>query len=397
MPGPSSASSVRDGAAAGSGSGTLGVGLSRTADPARAAAEAAAQINRSQARFVLAFIPDRLARAPLAEALARQLPGLPVFGCSSAGQITPEGYEDDALLLLAFPRAHFRCATRLISPLSPFSIEQVSAEARRLAAQFAHSAQWNRLALIFADGLSKQEDLLVTALAAGLEDVPVFGGSAADALRFRETAILQDGALHRDAALLVLIETDLDFRGLGFDHFLPTEHLMVVTDAVPEERLVLELNGAPAAKEYARLVGCPVEALSPQVFAEHPVLVRNNSIYHVRAIQKVAETGALSFLSAIDDGLLLTLGRGREILRTLEEELAVTDAAGRAPDFILGFDCFLRKLEIGQKQLTAPASEILRGHRVLGFNTYGEQHCGVHVNQTFVGVAFFEPRTRGLA
>lgn len=370
----------------------LGVGLSRAAAPAAAVAEAAAQIDRDQTRFVLAFAPDRLDRAALAVALAEGLPGLPVFGCSSAGQITPEGYEDDALLLLAFPRAHFRCAARTIRPLSPFSIQQVSADAHRLAAQFAHSAHWNRLALIFADGLSKQEDLLVAALAAGLGEVPVFGGSAADALRFGDTAILHDGTFHEDAALLLLIETDLDFRGLGFDHFLPTGDLMVVTAARPEDRLVLELNGAPAAREYARLIGCPPDRLCPEVFAEHPVLVRNNAIYHVRAIQRVTGTGALAFLSAIDDGLVLTLGRGREILKTLDEELDIADAAGRAPDFILGFDCFLRKLEIAQKQLTPGASAILGRRRVLGFSTYGEQHCGVHVNQTFVGVAFFPPR-----
>ncbi|TCP40401.1 FIST N-terminal domain-containing protein [Rhodovulum marinum] len=379
------------------GAGAVGVGLSRAADPARAVAEAAAQLDLAQSCFVLVFVPDRMDLGALAAALGGTLAGLPVFGCTTAGQITPEGYEDDALMMLAFPRAHFRCASMLIEPLGPCPIEKVSADARKLAAQFSHSAHWNRLALIFADGLSRQEDMLVAALAAGLDDLPVFGGSAGDGMNFRRTAVFQNGAFHSDAALLILLETDLEFAGLGFDHFLPTEHLMVVTDAIPEERLVLELNGAPAAQEYARLVGCPVDQLSPEIFAEHPVLVRNNSIYHVRAIQKVTGDGALAFLSAIDDGLLLTLGQGQEILRTLDQGLDVTDEAGRAPDFILGFDCFLRKLEIGQKQLTGRVSEILRDRRVLGFNTYGEQHCGVHVNQTFVGVAFFEPRRRVLA
>ncbi len=83
-----------------------------------------------------------------------------------------------------------------------------------------------------------------------------------------------------------------------------------------------------------------------------------------------------------------------EILRTLRAGLAVRDARGRHPDFILGFDCILRKLEIEQKQLSAPVSEILCSERVYGFNTFGEQHGGVHMNQTFVGIAFFEPDAR---
>ena len=72
--------------------------------------------------------------------------------------------------------------------------------------------------------------------------------------------------------------------------------------------------------------------------------------------------------------------------------LTVTDRQGEPPDFILGFDCYLRKLEIDRKGLEPEASGRFRERRVVGFSTYGEQHLGVHVNQTFVGVAFFRPR-----
>ncbi|MEO0362988.1 MAG: FIST C-terminal domain-containing protein, partial [Pseudomonadota bacterium] len=105
--------------------------------------------------------------------------------------------------------------------------------------------------------------------------------------------------------------------------------------------------------------------------------------------------GALSFLAAIDDGLVMTLGRGREIIETLEFGLAGAEDA--PPDFILGFECVLRRLEIEQKRLDARVSDIFRRRRVLGFNTYGEQHRGVHMNQTFVGVAFYGPETAGPA
>ncbi len=374
----------------------ISVAVSHEADPALALREVAGQINTRETCLILAFVPGGVDSARFSEALETQFEGVPVYGCTTAGQITPDGYENDALLMIAFSKRHFRCATMLISPLKPMSIKQITADLARLSIQFQKTANWNRLALTFSDGLSKQEDLLVAALETGLGDMPVFGGSAGDALEFRETSVLHGGTFHNNAALVLLLETDLEFSGLGFDHFLPTGHQMVVTGAVPEERLVLELNGSPAATEYARLVGVAVDDLSPQVFAENPVLVRNNALYHVRAIQKVQEGGALSFFSAIDDGLLLTLGQSTEILRTLNAGLDVKSARGKPPDFILGFDCFLRKLEIEQKQMTQQVSEAMRKRRVIGFNTYGEQHCGVHVNQTFVGVAFFEPRKQDL-
>lgn len=374
----------------------INVAVSYDRNAATAVREVAGQLDLSDSCFLLVFIPDGLDQDELVAALNDRFAGVPTLGCTTAGQITPKGYESDALLVLSFRKSHFRCSTHLVSPLKPLTIKKVAADVSRLSARFQRTAGWNRLALTFADGLSKQEDMLVAALEAGLGEMPVFGGSAGNGLHFRETSVLHMGRFHSNAALVILLETDLEFTGLGFDHIRPTEHQMVVTEATPEERLVHEINGAPAAEEYARLVGVGVDQLSPQIFAENPVLVRNNALYHVRAIQAVQPGGSLSFLSAIDVGLLLTLGRGQEILRTLDTGLDVRSARGKPPDFILGFDCFLRKLEIDQKNLREPASEILRAHRVLGFNTYGEQHCGVHVNQTFVGVAFFEPRRPNL-
>jgi len=365
--------------------------VSHAALPERAAQEIAAQLGGHDSGFVFAFLPAGVPPDALSAALGTALPGLTIFGCTTAGQITENGYEDDALLVVSFPRRHFRVASHLFAPLGPVAIGSVAREAARLAVRFPERPDRRRLAIILADGLSKLEDMFVAAVHAGLGPIPVFGGSAGDAQNFDSTHVLHGGEVHGHAGLLVLIETDLDFRSLGFHHFMPTEHRMVVTDAIPEERLVLELNGVPAAAEYSRLVGHEIDQLSPLVFAENPVLVRSGNAFHVRAIQEIHESGGLTFLSAIDTGLPLTLGRGKAILETLEAGLSVTDDAGRSPDFILGFDCFLRKLEIVQKGFLAEASEVLGRSRVRGFNTYGEQHLGVHVNQTFVGVAFFEP------
>lgn len=366
--------------------------VSHADDAAVALAEIRQQLATARPSFILLFVPNRLQPDDLAKTLRGALPDTVVFGCTTAGQITSRGYEDDALLAIAFERHHFRVASTLFEPISPFSIADVVSQTERLASQFRATPGRKRLALIFADGLSKQEDILVAALEAGLKDIPVFGGSAGDGLRFERTQVLRNGEFHSNAALLLLLETDLAFSGLGFDHFQPTEKRMVVTRAIPEERLVLEINGSPAAQEYARLVQVPVAELSPKIFAENPVLVRNRNLYHVRAIQQIHGAHGLTFLSAIDDGLLLTLGRGKEIIRTLDTGLAVSDKDGDAPDFILGFDCYLRKLEIERKGLDAEASERFRQRRVVGFSTYGEQHLGVHVNQTFVGVAFFRPK-----
>lgn len=369
----------------------FGYGVSRQADPAAAVTEALTEIDLPGTAFLLVYMPPGMALEPLETALTEQVQGVTTFGCTTAGTITDQGYEDAALMVLAFPKRHFRCASTLIAPLSDLVISDVATQVARTAEKFAHSAGWNRFALIMADGLSLQEDLFVSAVEAGLTDVPVFGGSAGDGLSFGETHVLHGGKFWPNAGLLILIECDLGFVGLGFDHFLPTERRVVVTHARPTERHVCELNGSPAAQEYARLVGCTPEDLSPEVFAENPLLVRNGDSFHVRAVQQVEERDCLSFLSAIDDGLVLTLGQGTNCIEVLQDGLDVRDPAGRSPCMVLGFECILRRLEFDQKNISGEVSDILRDANVRGFCTYGEQHRGVHVNQTFVGVAFYPP------
>jgi len=192
----------------------IGVGVSHAADAERAVREALSQVTEATTCFAMVFVPDHLDHDRVAEVLVRELPNRPVFGCTTAGQITPLGYEDDALLIIAFPKRHFRCASTLIKPLNPVSIEQTAIQARTLDDRFQKAASWNRFAITFADGLSKQEDVLIAALSAGLGDLQIFGGSAGHGLAFDETFVLHGGKFHRDAALLVIIETDLDFAGL---------------------------------------------------------------------------------------------------------------------------------------------------------------------------------------
>ncbi|WP_044560721.1 FIST C-terminal domain-containing protein, partial [Azospirillum sp. B4] len=119
-----------------------------------------------------------------------------------------------------------------------------------------------------------------------------------------------------------------------------------------------------------------------------PVVVRVGGQYHVRAIQKVNPDNSLTFLCAIDEGLVLTVARGidmvenlHELFRRLEREI------GGRPEAIVGFDCVLRNLETEQRNLKAAVSDLFVAHHVTGFCTYGEQYMSMHVNQTFTGVA----------
>ena len=107
---------------------------------------------------------------------------------------------------------------------------------------------------------------------------------------------------------------------------------------------------------------------------------------YVRAIQKVNRDGSLKFYCAIERGVVLRVARGVDLVRNLETALAQVRARIGPPQAVITFDCILRKLEISQTGIEQTVGEVFRANNAVGFNTYGEQFCGVHVNQTLTAI-----------
>ncbi|MDB5396809.1 MAG: domain containing protein [Rhodospirillales bacterium] len=375
-------------------------GGSDAADPGVAIAELHRQIGGPDTGFVLFFCSPSYDRDDIAAAIAHYFSGIPVFGCTTAGEITPFGYIRDGLSGIAFPAGEFAVASTLFAPLNQFEIASAREQAHRLLSrQKALETELDgdgpevgrSFGLLLVDGLSFREEQLVSAIGNTLNGVPIVGGSAGDGFKFRESFIFHDGRFVADAAILLLIQTRRRFSVFKTEHFVPTERKMVVTGADMERRRVFELNGEPAALEYARLVGLEGAPLSPQTFAAHPVVVRVGGEYHVRAIQRVNSDNSLSFFCAIDEGLVLTLARGVDILENLRNLFSRLEQEIGIPEAIIGYDCVLRNIELEQRRLKTAVSELFVAHKVVGFCTYGEQYMSMHVNQTFTGVAIGAP------
>jgi hypothetical protein len=119
-------------------------------------------------------------------------------------------------------------------------------------------------------------------------------------------------------------------------------------------------------------------------------MLRLGGRHYVRSIQKANEDGSLTFFCAIDEGLVLRLASGENLVENLR---AAFDEARRDVARIkltIGCDCILRRLEIRDKRLEAAVNGILKENHVIGFNTYGEQFQSIHINQTFTGVVLGE-------
>ncbi len=210
------------------------------------------------------------------------------------------------------------------------------------------------------DGLFGHEEQVAHSLQQGLGDLPVVGGSAADCLDFERTYVYWDGRFSSDAAVLVLVATPLPLIEFKTQHFVATEERLVVTAADPERRLVHEINGLPAAQEYARLLGVDAAELGPAHFAASPVVVLIDGADYVRSIQRVEPGGGLKFYCAIERGVVLRVAKGVDLVHNLETALERVSAQIGPPQLVLTFDCILRKLEIAQTGLQDAVGEVLR-------------------------------------
>lgn len=327
----------------------------------------------------------------LAEEMRRLFAGVQVVGCTTAGEIGPAGYCERSISGASFAAGSFAAASGRIAHLQQFEAVRgqslVQALLQELESREPGANAENSFAFALIDGLSMREEPVTSALQNALGRLPLVGGSAGDGLNFGVTHVYCDGGFHRDSAVLVLTSTPLPFKTFKTQHFVPTEQRVVVTAADAEHRIVQEINGRPAAEEYARLTGTSMENLDPMRFAASPVVVLIDGTNYVRSIQKANPDCSLTFFCAIEEGVVLRAGRGVDLEENLEQAMAGIRAAIGPPQFVLGCDCVLRKLEIVQRGLVARIEAVFRDNNVLGFNTYGEQYHGVHVNQTLAGIA----------
>ncbi|MCP1200823.1 FIST N-terminal domain-containing protein [Notoacmeibacter sp. MSK16QG-6] len=366
-------------------------------DMASALSDAAAEAAFALIHFSKSMIEPEEIVGLMAEAA----PNLSYAACSTAGELTPLGVTEGQLIVILLPKRHFHVEAAPMTfdqtkSLSE-SAEDVAAFRRQFLAGQEMSDKGQSFALCITDGMSFDEETVAATLHWGLEDMPLLGGSAGDGLDFSKTCLILNGEILRGGTILLLIASDLPHQVFKTENFVPTKERLVVTRSDPARRIVYELNAENAAEVYAEIIGVDPQSLSPMTFASHPLVVRIGNELYCRSIQKVNDDGSLSFFCAIDDGIVLTVAEPTGMARSTETTLDSIRSSLGTIDFVLGFDCVLRRIDARNRQITQKISHLYAENHVIGFNTYGEQYRSMHLNQTLTGVAFGLPTEKDQA
>ena len=350
--------------------------------------------------LLFVFCSTKQDPALVAKILAEKFPGVPTVGCTTAGEHIADRHLTGGLVLTGIRTPTIRWSTAIARNLSDgFSEEDARAVTDRLISQLGVCRDdldpSKHFCLVFIDGLSRREELVSARIADALEGIPLVGGSAGDDLRFARTDVIHGAEAATSAAVFALGESTTAFEILKHQHYTTTPKSLVITRADVASRRVYEMDGYPAIEAYARVLGLEPTQLTPNVTFSNPLtFVCDHKIY-VRSIQRIETDGSLVFYCGIEEGMVLSVGGHESMDVALERDLGKwreAAAKGRPIELFLAFNCILRALEANQEDRHAQLGKILKAtsKNVIGFDTYGEQLSGLHINQTLVGIAFFD-------
>ena len=365
--------------------------VSHRSDGKEAVTELAQFFKGQPIRHVLFFCSAQYELAALEQSINQHFDGLNVSGCTTAGEISPDGYCQGSITAIGFPETDFGISVGCVNQLDSFS----PADARALIDQLKDECEEQRdvpvsqgcFAITLIDGLSIQEEQFLVQLNAALGSCPNFGGSAGDDINLASTHVFYQGRFYQDAAIVLLFSTPYEFEVFTTHHCVPTDEKLVVTDADVASRTVTELDADSPAQIYSQAVGIDLESTCPAQFALHPLAVKLGDDYFIRSIQSVERENALKFFCAVEAGIVLNVMQRTDLISNIESQYQRLEESLGEPQLIIGFDCFLRRLEAEALNIDEQISNLMVKLGIIGMNTYGEQHQGMHINQTLTGVA----------
>ncbi len=350
-----------------------------------AIAEIARDLGGAPARAILYFASPRHAPAEVARTMAAAFPGVPAFGCTTAGEIVTGRMLDHAIVAMALgDELVRRLAVTVVPTVATDTAAAVASALARLGRDLGRDVaglEHDRyFGLVLTDGLSGAEEALMDAIG-NSTNIPFVGGSAGDDLAFRRTHVFAGGAAHPGAALLVIVESAMPFTVVKTQSFRVLPRTLTATRVDPATRRVLEFDGRPAAAAYADALGVRLDQLADH-FMTHPLGLVVDGEPFVRSPQRV-DGDAVHFYCQILPGTELHVLDAADIVGDTRAALAALGT----PVALLNFHCILRTLELKAKHQCAAYGEVFRDIPTIGFSTYGESYIG-HINQTSTLLAF---------
>lgn len=332
-----------------------------------------------QPHLVLVFgAVAHFTQTQMAQAMAQTFPDAVRIGCSTAGEIGPEGVSDDALVVsaLRFDQPGLCSASTTLTDMAD-SAGAGARIARSLKGEGLHNV------LIFGPGVNINGSALIQGFREEMGDtVLLSGGLAGDGGAFKETWTLgQDGCASNQVVAVGFRSPSIRLHHSSFHGWVPFGPERKVTRAAGN--ILYELDGKSALTIYKEYLGdyardlpasgllFPLEMLGPD----------RSGAGLIRTILGVDEAAGSLILAGdiLEDGYLRLMHANTDSLvdgaETAAENISVALDNPDSEALALLVSCVGRKLVMGfrvDEEVEAVADIFGKQARVGGFYSYGE-------------------------
>ncbi len=348
-------------------------------------------IKQDEAKLVVFFTSTKYDFGMVSKLMKENFPGSDVIGCTTSGEIGPQGFTEGSISAMSMAADNFETSTYLMKNIKNkaiFAKNDLVNAGQKIGISSYDSK--NGFIITLIDGLQASEEKVMNILGNCFSNLDIVGGSAGDDLKFNGTFVSANGEVCQDAAVITFVRTSKKFFLYKENIYVPTDIEFKVTKADINNRLILELDGKPAAEEYARVLGISIDQL-PDYFTSNPLgRIFMNSVW-ITSSKSVGDNGSINAYSAITQNSIVKLLKPIDAVAEAKKTVQVINE--KLPDCkgIILFNCILRYLQFKKENIcTEISSEFLKFGSVCGFNTYGEQFNKLHVNQTLALIAFGE-------
>ena len=280
----------------------------------------------SSANLVLVFgSVKRFAEGKIQSFLKARYPSAQIVGCTTSGEINPNGVFDDSIQITAiqWEKTVQRVAqTKMTGMLSSF--EAAAGLAKQL------KSDQLRTVLVISDGLNTNGSELLKGFQSILGDIPIVGGLAGDGGAFVKTLQLYNDTVSDNLMIAVgLYGPALITASGALGGWKPYGPPRTVTKS--SKNVVFEMDGKPALPLYRMYIGEAFSRGLPGSGLKFPLAVieeGKRDIEKIRTLLAInVKDNSLTFAGNVDEGEIVRL------CQTNHERLV--DGAGAAANLVM--------------------------------------------------------------
>lgn len=373
--------------------------ISRSSDVQSAVAELCSKLKKSPSSYqaVIFLAAINYDFSALSVAIKEKFPTSEVIGASTAGEITPDGFTNNSVVLTTLSDTGTKVRGVLVEHGSKYPVASKGDIEKALRDCGIRTNDPNShkdsFAITFINGVFNAEETILSNFYSIIknDNFPLAGGTAGFTGNTPKTFVSYNGRTTQDGAVFLFVKTRCKFFIRQEDIFNPTGKSVLVTQSDPVNRKIMSFNGRPAKQVYAEKLGVSETQAESMTF-ENPFGRFLDGSLHIVALAGFTPERHITLFARVVPNSTLEMMKIGNPLEKCDETCAEIQKEIPRPKFVLLMTCITRTLAFERMRISR---DIIRKYSSVfptfaGFSCYGEQIGRMHCNQTLVSVVIGE-------